>query len=170
MRPRDTIYRPEHSGLTNVNPDQHHPAPTVLSFSDTSSSVPPLPGGPLQVDVAVPYDTEAVIFSLRSSHVTEQAGGCAGVTGIADRNSLNTSSVSIGGHGTLSSASYNAIYSKAGAALNLSHKIFDTTLVVALTNAYLIATGPSTRVFRMEFTNYGASSQTLDLYGEVGLL
>jgi len=159
-----------HAALTNVTADQHHPAPQVISFSNTTAVIPPLPGGPYVLDVAVPFDTQAVIFSLRSPHVTEGAGGCAGVTGIADRNSLNTSTVSIGGHGTLVSASYNAIYSRAGAALNLSHKVFDSTLSVSLTNACLVATGPSTRVLRLEFTNYSASNQTLSVYGEAGLL
>lgn len=171
MRPQDPLYKPgDHSGLSNVSSDQHHPKPTSISFSDTTTSVPPLPGGPAAVDVAVPYDTEAVIFSLRAPHQTEMAGASAGVTGVADRVSLNTSAVSVGGHGVLTTASYNAVYSKASGAINLSHKVFDSALSVALTDAYLVDLGGGSRVFRMYFVNYGGASATLSVYGELGLL
>lgn len=161
-----------HLGLANVTPNQHHFQPQVVSANNTTLSVPPLPGGPAIWDVVVPFDAQAVIFSLRSPWVTEAAGGNAGVTGVATRSSLDTTTASLGGDGTLSSTSYNAIYTKAAGALNLSHKVFNAGAgnTVALTEASLVQTGPSTRVFRTQWTNYGASLETLSAYLELGLL
>lgn len=172
MRPSDPLMMPTaHGALSNVTPDQHHRKPTAISVSNTTQSVAPLPGGPGVWDIAVPYDTQVVSFSFRSIHVTEQAGATAGVTGIATRNMFDTSTVSVGGHGVLSSKSYNAVYTKAASAMNLSHKVFSSLgSDIALTNAYLTTTGPTTRVFRTEWTNYGYGNRTLHAYGEVGLL
>lgn len=157
-----------HSALTNVLPDQHHLRPSNLSVSNTSLLVYPLPAGPYDWDISVPYDTIAAVLTLRSANQTEQAGGQAGVVVIATRSSLDASSISLGGHGNLGSTAYNAIYSKASAALNLSHKVFSTTGGdISLTDCYLNATGPSTRVLRTSWTNYSFGLRTLDVRGEV---
>lgn len=160
-----------HSVLTNVGPDNHHRQPTALSAVNTTQVIPPLPGGPGVWDIAIPFDTLAVIFSLRSPHLGEAAGGMSGVTGIATRNSLDAATASLGGEGNLTSTSYSAMYAKAAAALNLSHKIFDSAGAdISLTDIYLIATGPSTRVLRTQWTNYSAGNRTLSCYAELGLL
>jgi len=169
MRPRDWREIPElHSALENVGIDQHHIRPSNIEVSNTSLSVSPLPGGPGVWDIAVPFDAVAVMFNLRSLHSTDQGGGKAGVTGVAGRSSLDAATVSLGGHGTLASTSYNAAYSKAGGALYLSHKVFDASgnLVLALRDAYLTLTGPSTRVLRTEWTNFGSGYETLNCWGE----
>lgn len=171
MRLQDYLEHPViHSALTGVGAADHHSRPAPLSISNTTLVVPPLPGGPSNWDISVPEDVVAAVVSLRSAHLTEQAGGMAGVVAVATRSSLDASSISLGGHGILSSAAYNAIYTKAAAALNLSHKVFSAAGdLIALTEAYLTLTGPSTRVLRLTWTNYGFSNQTLDARGEVVL-
>jgi len=169
MRVEDYLEHPTlHSALSNVTADQHHAQPSVMSVSNTTLTVYPLPGGPNDWDISVPYDTIAAVVALRSAHLTEQSGGMAGVLVVVTRSSLEASSFSLGGHGILVSAAYNAIYSKAAAALNLSHKVFSSGGAdLALTEAYLTATGPSTRVLRLTWTNYSAGLRTLDARGEV---
>jgi len=172
MRLIDWLEHPTaHAVLSNVGVDDHHIRPSSVEVSNTTLSVVPVPWGPGQWDIAVPLDAECAIFSFRSIHTTETAGAKAGVYGIANRSSIEASTASLGGHGTLGSTSYNAIYSKAAAALNLSHKVFDSTGgYIALVNAYLTLTGPSTRVLRTEWSNYSASYKTLNAWGEVGVL
>lgn len=171
MRLDDYLEHPTlHSALTNVLPDQHHMRPSVLSFANTSLVVPPLPGGPGVWDVAMPLATVAAAVSLRSAHLAEGAGGMSGVLVIATRSQFEASSVSLGGTGVLGTAAYNAIYAKAASALNLSHKIFSSLGDdIALTEAYLTLTAPTTRVLRLVWINYGASNKTLDVRGEAVL-
>jgi len=161
-----------HSALSGVTVDQHHIRPSNVEISNTSLLVYPLPNPPATWDISVPFDAQAVIFSLRSSKSVEEGDARAGVTGLASRNQFYTSTASLGGNGDLGSAAYNAIYSKAAGALNLSHKVFNTEAgyYVSLTDAWLVATGPATRVLRTYWTNYGGSIYTLSCYGEVGVL
>lgn len=171
MRLEDWVEHPTlHSALTNVLPDQHHRRPANLSVLNNTLTVYPLPGGPDDWDIAVPLETVAAVLHLRSAHLTEQSGGMAGVVVVATRSSLDASSFSLGGHGILTSGAYNAIYTKAAAALNLSHKVFSTGGAdIALTECYLTLTGPSARVLRTTWTNYSAGLRTLDARGEVVL-
>ena len=156
MRLEDLLAHPTvHAALTNVTSDQHHIRPSSIEIANTTLSVSPLPGGPGVWDIAMPFDAQVVSFSLRSNKTVEMAGAKAGVTGIATRSPIEATTASLGGHGSLGSTSYNAIYSKVGSALNLSHKVFSAAGdYIALTNAYLTLTGPSTRVLRTEWTNY----------------
>jgi len=172
MRLSDWLEHPTaHAALSNIGVSQHHLRPSSIEVVNTTLSISPPPGDPGEWDISVPFDAQCVVFSFRSIHTTESAGGKAGVYGIANRSSIEASTVSLGGHGTLGSTSYNAVYSKAGAALNLSHKVFDSTgNYIALTNAYLTLTGPSTRVLRTVWTNYSASYKTLNAWGEIGVL
>lgn len=162
----------DHSDLSNITDDQHHLRPSVISASNTTLIVPPLPGGPGEWDIAVPFDTSLVLFSFRSPWAVELSGAVAGVTGVATRSSLDASTASLGGQGNVISAAYNAIYTKAGAALNLSHKVFDAELnnSIALTDVAITATGPSNRVLRTYWTNYSAGNRTLSVYAEIGVL
>ena len=172
MRTEDWLEHPTaHAALSAIGVDQHHIRPSAIEDSETSLSISPPPGDPGEWDIAVPTDAECAIFSLRSIHTTEQAGGKAGVYGIANRSPIEASTVSLGGHGTLSSSAYNAIYSKAAAAQNLSHKVFDSTGgSIALTNAYLTLTGPSTRVLRTVWTNFSFAYKTLNAWIQIGIL
>ena len=171
MRLEDYLEHPVlHSAFTNVLPDDHHRRPGTLTILNNTQVIPPLPGGPGVWDTSVPYDTIAATVSLRSAHQTEQAGGMAGVILVVTRSSLEASSMSLGGHGTLSSASFNAIYAKSAAAMYLSHKIFSTAgRDILLREAHLPATGPATRVLRLEWENLSAGLRTLDARGQVVL-
>jgi hypothetical protein len=172
MRLEDALEHPTmHSALTNVLSGDHHRAPYRIAISNTTLVVPPLPGGPSNWDVSVPEDVVGAIVSLRSARTVEMAGGNAGVVVIVTRSSIEASSFSLGGNATLASAAYNAIYTKAASALNLSHKVFSSGGAdISLTEAYLTLTGPSTRVLRLTWTNYSAGNRTLDARGEVVLL
>jgi hypothetical protein len=168
MRPEGILEHPTiHSALTNVLADQHHKTPSGLSVVNTTLSVSPLPGGPGQWDISIPEETIAIRFAFRSVHTTEP-GGTAGLVGIATRSQLEAATASLGGHGTPSTAAYAATYAKAAAALYLSHKIWSNAgLDIALTDAYLTLTGPSTRVFRTTWTNFAAGFRTLSVRGEL---
>lgn len=172
MRLPDPLESPTlHAALTAIGAEDHHLRPDVVEAVNTSLSVAPLPFGPGQWDIAVPLDALVVLFSIRSAHLTEQAGGMAGVTGIATRSSLEASTASLGGHGVLASGAYNAIYAKASAALNLSHKVFSSAGAdISLSDAYLTLTGPTTRVLRLLWTNYSAGYRTLNAWAEIGVL
>lgn len=172
MRLPDPLGQPTlHAALTAVGADDHHLRPDVVTASNTTQSIDPLPGGPGVWDIPVDLDAVVVLFSLRSPHVTEQAGGMAGVTGIATRSSLDAASASLGGSGTLSSTSYNAIYTKASGALNLSHKVFASTGAdISLTEAHLVLTSATTRVLRLVWTNYSFGKRTLNARAEIGVL
>lgn len=172
MRLEDTLRHPTlHSALSNVLADQHHNAPINIEAGNTTLSVAPLPGGPGTWDIAIPYDTIAVVFSIRSNRTIELANGKSGVTGIATRSSLDAATAGLGGHALITTTAYAHTYTKASAALYLSAKIFDSTGAdIALTDAYLAATGPSTRVFRTTWTNFGASYKTLNAWAELLVL
>jgi hypothetical protein len=161
----------DHGVYSNVLPDQHHNQPTNLEIVNTTQNVYPLPGDPADWDISVPFDTQAVMFHLRSSYIVELDDAAAGVVGIATRNQFHTSTMSVGGDATITRTAYAAVYSKVASALNLSHKIFSNSGDdIALTEAHLVQTGPSTRVLRLTFTNYGASLKQLHCWGQVGLL
>jgi len=172
MRPEDLLRHPTlHSAITNVLPDQHHVAPSNLEVSNTTLSVAPLPGGPGQWDVSVPLSTRAVIFSLRSNLTLELANAKSGVVGVSTWSSLEAATAGLGGHGVITTTAYAHTYAKAAASLYLSAKVFSSTGAdIALTDAYLTLTGPTTRVWRTTWTNFAASYQTLNVWGELLLL
>lgn len=172
MRLRDFIEHPlVHSAFAGIGVDQHHLRPANQQVSNTTLSIDPLPGGPGVWDITVPFDAQVVVFSLRSAHNCAEAGGMSGLIGIADRNSLHTTCADFGEHGTFGTTSYNAIYSKLSGAMNLSDKYFSSASdAIVLTDAYLIATGPVTRVLRTVWTNYGALVRTLAVWGQIGVL
>lgn len=172
MRLEDTLRHPTlHSALSNVTADQHHLTPGNIQTSNTTLSVAPLPFGPGQWDVSIPYDAQAIVFSLRSNRTIELANAKSGVTGIATRSSLEAATAGLGGHGLIVTTAYAHTYAKAGGALYLSAKIFDSTgSDIALTDAYLTATGPSARVFRTTWTNFAAGYRTLNVWAELLVL
>ena len=170
MKLPDFLRHPlNHANLTNILTDQHHLEPQNIEVSNTTQSIEPLPGGPGQWDIPVPFDTNVLTFSFRSNHTVGLGGAKGGVTGIANRSSLDAATVSHAG--SIAVTSYNAIYAKKAAAQNLSHKIFSAAGDhISLSDAYLTLTGPSTRVFRTVWTNYGASYYTLNVWGEVHII
>jgi hypothetical protein len=170
MRLDDLLSHPKlHSALTNVSPDQHHSAPSRIAIVNTSLAVPPLPGGPALWDIVVPYDTKVVSVSLRSAHAVALAGAMAGAMVLATRDQTEASGWSHGGSGSLTSGAYSAVYTKAASALNLTDKTFDNTgASISLTDAHLVETVVgTTRVLRLAWTNYAASTKTLDARGEI---
>lgn len=161
----------DHSVYANIGIDDHHIKPSNIEIANTTLTVYPLPAGPYDLDISVPEDTKAVLFQLRSNRTIELANAKAGVVGIATRSSLQATTASMGGDVSITTTAYAAIYSKVASALNLSHKIFSSAGDdIALTDAYLTLTGPSTRVLRLSWTNYGASIKTLNCWGEAGIL
>jgi len=172
VRPEDLLRHPTiHAAISNVTADQHHVAPSNSEVSNTTLSVAPLPFGPGQWDLPVPLSTVAAIFSFRSNRTIELASGKSGVVGVATRSSLEAATAGLGGHGLITTTAYAHTYAKAAAALYLSAKIFDSTGAdIALTDAYLTLTGPSTRVLRTTWTNFAAGYRTLNVWGEILLL
>jgi hypothetical protein len=166
MRPNDLLDQAIlHSALTNVLPAQHHLAPYNIETSNTSLSVDPLPGGLGIWDISVDIAAQAVVASMRSVHSTEMAGAMAGLVGVFNRSSIEAAVSSLGGQGTLITTAYGAIYTKASGSLYLSHKIFDSSGDnIALTDAYLTLTSPSTRVLRTTWTNFSAGTVTLNVW------
>jgi len=172
MRLADPRQHPAvHAALTNVGISQHHMRPALVETSNTALLVPPLPGGPGIWDIAVPYDTLVVSFHFRSNRGVAEGGGKAGVYGLATRNQFHTTALSHGGDSTTAMTARNAWYSKVAAALNLSHKVFSLAGdALALTEAWLYATGPATRVLRTYWTNYSAALATLNCRAEIVVL
>lgn len=172
MRPQDQLQHPLiHAALSNVLPEQHHMKPDRVVVSNTTLAVPPLPGGPSSWDIAVDFDAVAVIFNLRSVRTVAEGAGKAGVIGIATRSILEASCASLGGYTSIPISAQNSWYTKPGGSLLLSHKVFDNAgEYIALTDAHLTLTGPTTRVLRLWWTNYAASYKTLDARGLVGVL
>jgi len=172
MRLQDYLEHPLVHSSFAVTIDQHHIKPSVVQATNTVLSVSPLPGGPGVWDIALPFDAQAVIFNLRSNRTVAEASGKAGVTGVASRLITKTSCASLGGHMDLSGyGSYNCIYSKPGGSTQLSHKVFASDGTdIALTDAWINLTGPTTRVLRTYWTNYGASYKTLDVTAQIAVL
>lgn len=172
MRLPDCIEHPLAHSAYAILADQHHIKPTSVQIANTTLSVSPLPGGPGVWDIALPFDAQAVIFSLRSNRTIAEASGKSGLVGVASRLITKTSCASIGGHADLAGyGAYSCVYSKAGGSVQLSHKIFASDGTdIALTDAWINLTGPTTRVLRTYWTNYGASYKTLDVSGQVAVL
>lgn len=163
------MHVPAHAGMTNVGIDDHHDQPENIEVSNTTLVVAPLPGGPGVWEITLPDEARVVMFTFRSIWNTWQAGAKAGVVGIAMDSSLRTTTMVLGGHGTQVTSSYNMVYSKVAAALNLSDKIFSAAGDnISLTECY-IKTSPSV-VLRTEWTNYSAGNLTLNVWGEIGVI
>jgi len=162
----------KHASATGVSIDQHHIRPSSISISNTSQSIPPLPGGPGEWDVSVPFDAKVAMLILRSNWQTNDFGGKGGGHWIATRTAyLDASGFSHGGPTFWQSGGYFGFNTKPGTSLELSARIFTSSgAYISLTDAYLAQTGPSSRVLRMSFTNYGASYYTLYAVGEVQIL
>lgn len=173
MRLEDFLNHPRsHDALINVGVDDHHDQPESIEASNTTLSVEPLPGGPSVWDIPMPLEASVVLFTFRAAKPTGPASqGHAGCAGVATRSSIQASSVSIGDWSQHPLVQKQAFYSKPAAALNLSYKVFTATgQFVSLSDIYLTLTGPSTRVLRTLWTNYGYSYYTLTAYGEFGVI
>jgi len=159
-----------HDGAANVGVDDHHIRPSNIEDSNTTLSVAPLPGGPGTWDIAIPFDAVAVKATLRGPITTQPGGpGKVGVILICSRDFLEGSTVAFGS--PTGSSNYGALYSQAGGALYLSDKFFSNTYgEIALSNARIVQTGPSTRVLRLEFTNFAAGYRTLQCWAEIGVV
>jgi len=171
MRLEDYLMRAlDHGVYVNVGTHDHHDQPENIEVSNTTLSVQPLPGGPGVWEIDIPDEATLVMFSFRSNHTVANGGAKAGVIGVANDNSLHTTAMGLGGHGTLGTSAYNHVYAKPAAALNLSDKIFSAGGdLISLTEAYITGTVPN-RKLRTEWTNYGASTLTLNCWGQIAVI
>lgn len=155
-----------HTDATNVGVDDHHLRPRNVEVSNTTQSIPPLPGGPGRWDIPLPSATRTAKFLLRGP-ITTQPGGPAkvGVWGNCSEQFLETSTVSFGYQ--IGSSNYGAVYSQAAGALYLSHKMFSTVKgEIALSSARIVTVGV-TKYLRLEFTNFAAGFRTLMCWAEI---
>lgn len=170
MRPEPASDGRSHDSLTDVGPDQHHPRPATVTFSDTTTSI----GGfsDFNLDVTLPDDD----FQLASVYLEGPAisgGGsgskwreCAWVhvaTTTAD--AIGSSCRNVGSM----YKNYVVTYAKSLGVTNLTHKIFDTVTApgsryIALKDAQIIGS-----TLRLTFHNYTGSSQTLSVKGHAVL-
>lgn len=171
MRLQDFLSHPlVHAALENVGPDQHHLRPATIEVANTTQQVYPLPGDPAQWDIPLPDKAHAAMFSLYGPKIIAEGTAKPGVCGVANEDYNGATVVSMGGWTDKITTAYNAVYSRPGGAINLSHKIFTSAgQYISLTLAYVVTT-PSGKVLRLEFTNYGAAIYTLWCKGEVQVL
>lgn len=170
MRLSDPLMiHPDHADLLNVGLANHHDQPSHIETSNTSLVVQPLPGGPGVWLINLTDNATLVMFTLRSTHPTWSADAKAGVLGVASTNQLRTTAMTWGGHGTQASTSYNMVYSKAAAALNLTDKVFSSGGAdISLTECYIVPGTPAQ--LRTEWTNYSAGLRTLNAWMEISIL
>lgn len=162
----------KHSVATNITIDQHHLRPSNISISNTTQAIEPLPGGPGEWDVPVPFDAKVARLTLRADWQTNDQGGEGGGHWVVTRTAyLDATGFDYAGPVGWQSGAYISCFAKPAASLDLSHRIYTASgPYVALTDAYLAQTGATTRVLRMSFTNYGAAYYTLHAVGEVEIL
>lgn len=159
----------DHSAYSNIGIDDHHDAPENIEIANTTLSVPGFLVGPANWDITLPDSATVVKFVLRSNHGVANGGAKAGVTGIASETQFAATTMTIGGHGVLATTGYNMVYSKASSDINLSDKVFSSGGTdISLTQAYILTSG--TRILRLEWTNYNLAAQTLNCWGEVGVI
>lgn len=170
MRLRDPLMLiPEHEDLINVGLDDHHDQPENIETSNTTQVIQPLPGGPGVWLINLTDETTVVMYTFRSNWTTWLGTAKAGVIGIATTNQLRSTTMTWGGHGTKNTTSYNMVYSKAAAALNLSDKIFSSTGEhISLTDCYIVPGTPAQ--LRTEWTNYSAALRTLNVWAEIAVI
>lgn len=170
MRLQDYLMKvPDHAEYINVGINDHHDQPSHIETSNTSLVVQPLPGGPGVWLINLTNNATVIMFTFRSNHLTWQGTAHAGVIGIATTNQLRTSAMTWGGHGTQTTTSYNMVYTKAAAALNLSDKIFSSGGAdISLTECYIVTGTPNQ--LRTEWTNYSAGLRTLNVWCEISIL
>lgn len=163
MRPRATGAR-GHPG-TNPQPHDHHGAPTLVEFSNTSQSLPP--GTTYDLDVPLP-SSNFKIATVQLSGPAASGGGsgtkwreCASVHATEDTGDAMAHSVRTAGFKKV----YAATYSKQVADSYLTHKVFDSNTsssarYIALQDAQIIGS-----TLRLTFRNFFGGSATLWVKG-----
>ena len=124
-------------------------------------------------DVAVPYDATFVQVDLISGWQSNDYGGNRGASYLVNRTAwLDATGMSLGGPTNWRTGSYVGFFSKVASNLEISHRIWTTSgQYVSLIDLYLATTGPTTRVLRMVFQNYGAAYYPLNIPGgSIGVL
>lgn len=166
MRLREATSGRSHDALTDVAADQHHPAPAMVTISNTSQVI--AGGTAFALDVALPSSLYRLARAqLLGPHVTGGGGNLwrEGASVHASRTAAEAM-----GHSTRDSGSnwrsYVVTYAKVASATNLSHKIFDSITgagnrYIALKDAQIIGA-----VLRLTFHNYDAGPRTLWVKGE----
>lgn len=158
-----------HDSLT-VTEDDHHPAPSSVSFSNTSQVL--ASGAAYNLDVTLPHSG----FQLATVYLEGPAisgGGSASKWREAARIHVATATGDAVGQSNRNTGSiyksYVVTYAKIAGVTNLTHKIFDTVThwgsrYIALKDALI--TGST---LRLTFHNYDSSSRTLSVKGHAVL-
>lgn len=166
MRPDQTTDGRSHDALTDVSPDQHHPRPASVQFSDTTTSLPP--GTTFNLDVTLPHAG----FKLATVYLEGPAisgGGTATKWRECARVHVATATADAIGKSVRNTGSiyknYAVTYAKQVGTTNLTHKIFDTVTAtgaryIALQDAQIIGS-----TLRLTFKNYHGGSATLSVKG-----
>jgi hypothetical protein len=165
MRLPGFSYGASHDALV-VTPDDHHPRPTSVNFSDTSTSIPP--SSSFNLDVTLP-DANYQVAKVYLEGPAISGGGSGSKWRECAQVHVTTVAAEAIGHSNRNTGSiyksYVVTYSKALGVTNLTHKIFDnvtspSSRYIALQNAQIIGT-----TLRLTFRNYFGGSASLSVKG-----
>jgi hypothetical protein len=145
-------------------PSDHHRAPTSVSFSNTTQSLPP--GTAFDLDIALgagDYQiARALLIGPRLSTIAPALKECAELVATRSAGQAMGHWVKAAG---LFLRVYSATYSKQNADANLTDKVFNsgtsTQYYIAAQDAVLTGS-----VLRITFRNYYAGSVTLNVRGQ----
>jgi len=156
----------DHADLSAITVDDHHPAPNYVSFSDTTTSLPP--GTSFNLDVTLPHSDFRLARVYLEGPAISGGGSATKWRECAIVYVTTTLSDAIG-HSVRNTGSiyksYVVTYAKAVGVTNLTHKIFDTVTnpgsrYIALKDAQIIGS-----TLRLTFQNYFGGSATLSVKG-----
>lgn len=165
MRLNSSYDGASHDALT-VTPDDHHPRPASVSFSNTSQSLPP--GTSFNLDVSLSH-SDFRIAKVYLEGPAISGGGTATKWRECAMVHVTTDTADAIGHSVRNTGSiyksYVVTYAKSLGVTNLTHKIFDNNTspgnrYIALKDAQIIGS-----TLRLTFQNYFGGSATLSVKG-----
>jgi len=164
VRPEQDTDGRSHDALTTT-PDDHHPAPDHVSFSNTSQSLPP--GTTYDLDVTLPHASYKVA-RVQLMGPVPSGGGSGTVWRECASIHATTSSAEAMGHSTRTSGFkqvYCATYAKSQGDSQLSHKVFDSSTPAANRYISLQDAWITGSTLRLRFRNHFGGSATLWVKG-----
>lgn len=148
-----------HDALT-VTANDHHAAPVLVSFSNTTQSLPT--GTTWDLDVTLPVSTLKVA-RVQAMGPNVSGAGSGSVWREHSAVHVTTSSSEAMGHSVTTPGfkrSYCATYAKSQGSARLSHKVFSSSRQISLQDAWI--TGST---LRLRFRNHAGGSSTLWVKG-----